>query len=210
MYAKQSEKENQQLNEPDLGGTYNASDYLSWKVDELMELIRGKIFKMSPSPQSNHQLLLSELYSQMVKSRTLKEGCRIWLAPLDVYLVHPGEDWLQAVNIVEPDLFIVCNPSKINKRGCVGAPDFVVEILSPITRKKDATLKKELYEEYGVREYWMISWQERMVHINLLNEKGKYETLSPKVEGEVISPRDFPQLNIDLEELFKELPEETI
>lgn len=208
MSYKLPEEENQKIHEPDLSGTYTATDYLSWKVDELMELIHGKIFKMSPGPQSNHQLLLSELYTQMVKSPPLKDGCRIWLAPLDVYLVHPGEDWMQAENIVEPDLFIVCDPSKINKRGCIGAPDFVVEILSPSTRKKDATLKKDLYEEYGVGEYWMISWQERMVHINILNKNGQYQAQSPAVEGQVISPRDFPHLKIDLEVLFKELPEE--
>lgn len=201
-------EEKQEVNEPDLSGTYTAQDYLSWKVDDLVELIRGKIFKMSPSPVDAHQIILADLFEQMVKSAQLKAGCRIWLAPFDVYLIHPGEDWKETKNIVEPDLFINCDPSKIQRRGCMGAPDFVVEILSASTRKKDLTYKYELYEEYGVREYWMISTEERMVIPNLLNTEGKYETQKPAVEGKIISLRDFPEIKVDLQELFKDLPEE--
>lgn len=200
-------EEKQEVNEPDLSGTYTAKDYLSWKVDDLMELIRGKIFKMT-SPVDSHQIVFSDLYAQMIRSAKLKEGCRIWQAPFDVYLIQPGEDWKQTKNIVEPDLFITCDPSKIQRRGCMGAPDFVVEILSPSTRKKDITHKFELYEEYGVREYWMVSTEERMIISNLLNAEGKYETQKPAVEGQVISPRDFPEIKVDLQELFKDLPEE--
>ncbi len=204
-YSHEDETESR-VEEPDLSGSYTARDYLSWPVDELMELIRGKIFKMIPAPAPAHQRIFSNLYLQMAAGQNQLKGCRIWQAPLDVYLVHPGEDWRDAVNIVEPDLFILCDPSKINERGCVGAPDLVVEILSPSTRKKDMTLKRELYQEYGVREYWMISVSERIVIRNLINDKGEYVTQTPAVEGEVIVPRDFPALKVDLEKLFADLP----
>ncbi|MDZ7847021.1 MAG: Uma2 family endonuclease [Owenweeksia sp.] len=153
-YPKQDDRTSE-VHEPDLSGTYTAKDYITWQVDELLELIRGKIFKMSPSPLVNHQRVHSRLHLQMAAKPRHKDKCEIFQAPLDVYLIHPGEDWQETQNIVEPDLFIVCDPSKINRRGCMGAPDFVVEILSPGTSKKDASLKMELYEEYGVREYWI-------------------------------------------------------
>lgn len=205
-YIQSEEKE--EVKEPDLSGTYTAKDYLTWKVDDLMELIRGKIFKVSPSPVDAHQIIFSDLYAQMIRSAKLKGGCRIWQAPFDVYLIHPGEDWQKTSNIVQTDLFINCDPSKIEKRGCMGAPDLVVEILSPGTRKKDLTHKYELYQEYGVREYWIISTEERMILPNLLNDQGKYLPQKPAVEGQILSPRDFPEIQVDLQELFKDLPEE--
>lgn len=202
------EKEGKPLvNEPDLSGTYTASDYLNWQMDELVELVRGKISKMSPSPVDAHQKVLGRLHGKLLNQLDPKNNCELWLSPFDVYLIHPGENWKEARNIVEPDLFINCDPAKVQRRGCMGAPDFVVEILSPSTRKKDMTQKFELYEEYGVREYWMISTEERMVITSLLNKNGKYETQKPAVEGEIIAPRDFPDMKVDLEVLFKGLPE---
>ena len=194
--------------EPDLTGTYTAADFINWKVDELMELIRGKVYRMTPSPSAWHQRIFSDLYTQMIKTAELRKECRVWQAPLDVYLVHPGQDFRETSNVVEPDLFIVCDPSKIHTRGCIGTPDFVVEILSPSTRKKDSSLKLELYEEYGVPEYWMISPMEKMILRYQLNEKGKYEHRPAITEEGVVSPRDFPSMKIDLEELFKDIPDE--
>lgn len=196
------------LREPDLNGTYTAGDYINWKVDELLELIRGKVFRMSPSPTSWHQVVFSELYFQLKTQFANKSSCTLWQAPLDVYLVHPGQDFRETENVVEPDIFIVCDSAKITRRGCIGVPDFIVEILSPDTRKKDASLKRELYEEYGVREYWMISVHERLVIVNLLDENGKYRTQAPVAEGQTLAPRDFPELEINLSEIFKDLPED--
>ena len=195
------------VNEPDLSGTYTAKDYITWNVDELMELIREKIFKMSPSPLVNHQRVHSRLYLQMAADQKLRGSCETFQTLLDVYLIHPGEDWKETENIVEPDLFILCDPSKIHSRGIIGAPDFLAEVLSPGTNKKDASLKMEPYEEYVVREYWMISPQDRLVIVNLLKEDGKYETQRPVVEGQVISPGDFPEIKVDLAELFEGLSE---
>ena len=210
MEYPDNESKTAEVNEPDAAysGSYTAADYITWKTDELMELIRGKVFKMSPSPLSGHQILFSDLHAQMIKTAKLKDGCRIWQAPFDVYLFHPGEDWKKTKNIVEPDIFINCDPSKIQRRGCMGPPDFVVEILSPGTRKKDATLKFDLYQEYGVREYWMISVSERMILVNLLNKEGNYEAQKPFIEGQTLSPRDFPEIQIDIKELFKDVIEE--
>lgn len=209
-YNERIEGYEPEIREPDMryDGRFTAADYLTWKTEELLELIRGKIYRMSPAPLTSHQIVFGNLHSQIIKNGDLKEGYRVWLAPVDVYFIHPGEDFRATQNVMQPDLFINCDPSKIHRRGCMGAPDFVVEILSPGTRKKDATLKHEIYEEYGVREYWMISLTERMILVNLLNEQGKFETQKPVVEGEIIAPRDFPNLTIDLEKLFQDLSEE--
>ncbi len=208
MGYTQEQDKNQQLNEPDLSGTYTARDYITWQVDGLLELIRGKIFRMSPSPTSWHQIVFSELHFQLKKNFQSTTGCTLWQAPLDVYLVRPGQDYRETRNVVEPDLFIVCNQQKITRRGCIGAPDFVVEILSPSTAKKDATLKLELYQEYGVREYWMVSVAERLIIANLLQDNGEYKIQKPFAEGDVIAPRDFPGLTIELSSLFASLPED--
>lgn len=150
------EKKPNQVQEPDLSGTYTAAEYLQWKLDEMVELIRGKVFKMTPAPSSNHQRIAVELI-RIFANHFHNKKCEVFEAPFDVYLVAVGQDYKTAENIVEPDLCVICEPGKIRKFGCVGAPDFVIEILSPSTSKKDLKDKFELYEEFGVREYcWYI------------------------------------------------------
>ena len=102
--------------EPDLSGTYTAKDYLTWQLDELVELIRGKIYKMSPSPTSNHQRISLRLGGAFLNFFENKK-CEVFVAPFDVYLVKPGQDYKEAKNIVEPDLCVICDTSKIKKFG---------------------------------------------------------------------------------------------
>ena len=197
-------KERSEVKEPDLAGTYTASDYLSWTFDGLMELIRGKIHKMSPAPASNHQRLVGRLHANLY-SRLTGKTCEVWLSPFDVYLVKPGEDYRETGNIVEPDLCVICDPGKVREFGCVGSPDFIIEILSPSTAKKDAGSKLRLYEEYGVKEYWMISYIEKLVFVNVLNAEGTYITEKPKTVEDTISPKAFPGIKVDLASLFADL-----
>ena len=128
-------------------------------------------------------------------------------APFDVYLVHPGVDKKEAVNIFEPDLCVVCDNSKIEKRGCVGAPDLAVEILSPSTARKDLKDKFELYEEFGVREYWVVSPENKSVIVNVL-ENGSYKTLRPATEGDTLHSIIFPGLKVNLTEVFEHVSED--
>ncbi len=189
------------VEEPDLSGTYTARDYLSWQMDELVELIRGKIYKMSPAPASNHQRISRELQFHFYKFFQNKK-CEFFDAPFDVYLIKHGENYKDAKNIVEPDLCVICDVTKIKKFGCVGAPDLIVEILSPSTSRKDQKEKFELYEEFGVREYWLVSPENRSVILNVL-EKNKYKTFRPVTSGEKMHSAIFPDLVIDLEDVFK-------
>lgn len=189
------------LEEPDMSGTYTAADYLRWNLDELVELIRGKIFKMSPAPTSNHQKVSGELSGLFYLTFRNKQ-CQFFAAPFDVYLVQPGQDYKQAENIIEPDLCVICDAEKIKKFGCVGAPDLVVEILSRSTTRRDQKDKFELYEEFGVREYWIVSPENRSVILNVL-ENGSYKTFRPATEGEILQSKIFPELRADLKEVFK-------
>ena len=197
----ENEKSPEILNEPDLSGTYTAADYLQWKLQEMVELIRGKIVKMSPAPSSNHQRVSLELI-RIFANHFHKRKCEVFEAPFDVYLVKAGEDYKKTNNIVEPDLCVVCDPEKIKSFGCVGAPDLVIEIISPSTSKKDQKDKYELYEEYGVKEYWLVFPETKSVMVFRL-EEGKYVTSRPLTESEKVKSYLFPELEVDLNEVFR-------
>lgn len=183
-----------------MAGSYTAADYLSWKFDGLVELIRGKIFKMSPAPGSNHQRVSSNLLRAFFRFFD-HQPCEVFHAPYDVYLIHPGEDFRKTSNIVQPDVCVICDKSKIRREGCTGSPDLIVEILSPSNTRKDVEYKFALYEEYGVREYWIIHPAEGTVIVNVL-QNGQYTTLRPLARGQVLQSALFPALRINLEDLF--------
>ncbi len=201
-YSQQDQEENPSIvHEPDMNGTYTAKDYLQWQFEGMVELIKGKIFKMSPAPTSWHQEI-STFFTVEIGNRVRRTNCKLFVAPFDVYLTNTPKDYKTTSNIVQPDLCVICDISKIKEFGCVGAPDFVIEILSTSTRKKDLTHKKDLYEEFGVQEYWIVSPQEELIIVNLLNENGKYETKQVLTVGSTVSPQLFPDLNIELEDVF--------
>ncbi|MEX0811723.1 MAG: Uma2 family endonuclease [Chitinophagales bacterium] len=189
------------VNEPDLSGPYTAADYLQWDLGYMVELIRGKVYKMKPNPSTDHQAVLGQLLLNLYDFAKINKY-EFFHGPLDIYLVKAGQDYKETQNIVEPDLTITCNPDKIKNFGCVGSPDLIIEILSPHTNIKDQKDKFELYEEYGVREYWIVSITARSVILNVL-ENGKYKTLRPRVESETLQSVIFPELKVELKEVFK-------
>ncbi len=203
MSYEPSDKEPLIFEEPDLSGEYSAQDYLRWRFEGYVELIKGKIFRMSPSPADPHQALSAEL-SYLFHGYLKGHPCTFRNAPYDVYLIKEGQDFKKTKNIVQPDIAIICDKQKITYRGCVGSPDFVLEILSPSTRKKDLTLKMDLYEEYGVKEYWAVSITERLFIVNRLDTNGKYTSQKTYTEGATIAPLDFTKLEVDIAKVFKE------
>lgn len=198
---KEYKDQTSEVNEPDLTGTYSATEYLSWKTDELMELIRGKIFKMTPTPVWRHQEILGEFY--LLFRKFVKKPCRVGLSPIDVFLFHPGEDWKMTKNIFQPDLCIICDPKKIQRRGCIGAPDLVVEVLSPGTAKKDLGLKRDIYQEYGVKELWIVHPNDETVVVHVL-ENAKYKILPIVAKGQFVQSPTFHDLQFDLDLVFPE------
>ena len=196
------ETKEQNVNEPDMAGYYDASDYLKWTFEGFVELIKGKIYKMS-SPASAHQIVSGKLFGEMY-THFKDQMCTVFSAPYDVYLIKDGQDYKQTRNIVQPDIAIICDKNKIKRLGCVGTPDLIIEILSPSTSRKDVDYKFSLYEEYGVKEYWIVHPTDGSVVVNFL-ENGIYKTIRPHVKGEILHSVIFPDLTVDLETVFVDL-----
>ncbi len=194
------------VEEPDMTGTYSYKDYLTWNWDEMVELIKGKIYKMSPAPSSRHQVISGELFRQ-ISNFLLKKKCKVFSAPFDVRLPSPTKSKAdkEIYTVVQPDLCVVCDPAKIDERGCIGAPDWIIEILSISTSAKDLNQKFDVYEEAGVKEYWVVHPQEQTIFVYLLDENGKYRGLrKPFVQKDMPSPTTLPGLIIDLSLVFPE------
>jgi Uma2 family endonuclease len=135
---------------------FTVRQWRSWPEDERWELIGGSAFNMSPAPRLPHQRLSGKLYGQMLNWFRGKP-CEPFYSPVDVYLPDsPDQDDDDIDTVVQPDLMVVCDPAKCRDEGIRGAPDFVIEILSPGTAWRDQTDKRRLYERAGVREYWII------------------------------------------------------
>lgn len=179
--------------------SYTYADYLKWRLRERVELIRGKIFKMAPAPSSIHQetvtVLLSSLH-QFLKTKS----CKVYAAPFDVRLPAHTDDEA-AHTVVQPDICVICDLSKIDERGCNGAPDLVVEIISPGSVAKDLHEKYELYQDSGVKEYWVAQPLDKLLTIYRLKAgryvPGKQLTIGDKALSEALSG-----FELDLNDLF--------
>ena len=187
----------------DLKGSYTYADYLLWQFKERVELIKGKIFKMSPAPGSFHQEISFEL-SGILYNFFKKKPCKVYVAPFDVRLINFKESNHdnQIITVVQPDLCVICDTSKIDERGCVGAPDLIIEILSPGNSKKEMDIKFDLYEENGVLEYWMVNPTEKTIAIFVLQE-GKYMGLKPVIEDSTLQSPTFQELKFKVKKIFE-------
>ncbi len=188
------------FNELDLNGSYTYADYLKWNFKERLELFRGKIFKMSPAPSRYHQDVSGNLYFSLAKVFK-KSTCKLYAAPFDVRLVKAKSQDEKVVTVVQPDMCIICDENKLDDRGCNGAPDLVIEILSPGNSKKEMGIKFDLYEENEVKEYWIVDPTEKTVFIYSL-QNNKYIGLKPFIEDDIIKSVLFPELDFKLAEIF--------
>lgn len=162
------------INQLDLSKKYSYADYLQWKFDEYVELIKGKVFKkMSPAPLNVHQRVVRDLGTEI--NNFLKgKSCEMFMAPFDVRFpkTDAGDDKIYTV--VQPDITVVCDTTKLDEKGCVGAPDMIVEVLSEGTAVRDWNFKYNLYEEAGVKEYWIIEPTQKSVTVFVLGKDNKY------------------------------------
>lgn len=186
------------INQLDLNKRYTYQDYLTWQLDEFVELIRGKIVRMSPAPNTGHQRISGNLFL-IIGSFLKHKNCQVFSAPFDVRLLI-GEN----ETVVQPDLCVICDPEKLDQRGCNGAPDWIIEILSKSTAQKDLTDKFELYEQAGVREYWVVHPSEGTLLIYQLDPAGCYQLLRsrPYTSGESVAAGVLPDLVVNLGEVF--------
>jgi Uma2 family endonuclease len=197
------------VEEPESPVGFTYADYLTWNFKERIELIRGKIFKMSPAPTSFHQRISVNIETEI--SIFLKgKKCKMFHAPIDVRL--KGKPFRkkklrddEITTVVQPDIIVVCDEEKLkDNRSVDGAPEFIIEILSPGNTKTETKYKFDLYEENGVEEYWMAYPEFKQIHVYLLNEKEEYSKPLIYEDNEHISSVVLNGLRIPTTEIFKQ------
>ena len=194
----------------DLTKRYTFADYLTWFDDKRRELWDGIIKMMSPAPSLNHQStsggLHGEIFIYLKKNRKNKKKCHLFHAPFDVRFPRNGEKNDKKIyTVVQPDIVIICDKNKLDKKGCIGAPDFIAEIISPSTAKIDMEDKYQLYEKEGVKEYWLVFPHEKVIQSFILKDK-KYEKNGTYEKGDKISVNIFNNdLKIDLNNIFEDI-----
>ena len=181
---------------------YTYADYLKFSFDEMVELIRGKIFKITTAPSASHQRVSRELLVQIADFLKGKK-CEVFTAPFDVVLPVEGKSFEASDRVVQPDICVICDASKIKEQGCFGAPDWIIEILSPHTAKKDLQDKFSLYEESGVREYWIVEPRNQTVEVFLLKE-GRYNRIQTYIGDDLVASNTLLGLQMKLDLLFEQ------
>ncbi|HHV75188.1 Uma2 family endonuclease [Thermoanaerobacterium butyriciformans] len=183
---------------PDKKEVYTYDDYLNWTDDQRIELIDGQIYLMAP-PSTMHQRILREIFT--VFSVYLKgKKCEAFCAPFGVKFTEKSEKDIKTV--VEPDIVVICDKSKLDNDGCKGAPDLIVEITSPSTVRRDRVEKFNLYEKYGVKEYWIVEPDLKIVNVFALQENNRYGRPEIYTEEDKIKVSIFDDLSIDLKDVF--------
>lgn len=200
---KQEEKpiEDLMLLEPD--AVYSYADYLRWTFEERVELIKGKLFKMSPAPGRRHQKVSFQM--TLALGNFLKgEKCQVYHAPFDVRLPGARGSEKEIYTVVQPDLCVICDETKLDEKGCLGAPDLIVEILSPQSAAKDLKDKFHLYEESGVKEYWVVYPEEEVLELFRLNANGLYERISAFTSDDIIDSAVLPGIKLAVKDIFQD------
>ena len=188
---------------PKLEEKYVYKDYLNWPDDERWELIKGIPYNMSPAPSRLHQEILVNLI-RIISNYLEKASCEIYPAPFDVRLQEYGENKETASNVVQPDISVICDISKLDDKGCIGAPDFIVEILSESTASKDMNEKLFLYEKHKVKEYWIVDLWDKTIKAYILENTGKYSLPILYRKTDTIKVHTLQNLNINLNSIFKD------
>lgn len=190
----------------DINKRYSYADYLTWFDNVRRELIDGFIKLMSPAPTRKHQLVSYKFVHHM-GNFLVKKPCQIYYSPSDVRFPKNKKDKndKEIFTVVQPDIFIVCDLSKLDDKGCLGAPDMIIEIISPKSSKRDIKDKFEIYEQNGVKEYWIVNPNEEYVSVFFLDENEKYKLVGMYAEDDKIPVNIFNgELEIDLLQIFEE------
>ncbi|HBV87624.1 MAG TPA: Uma2 family endonuclease [Desulfosporosinus sp.] len=181
---------------------YTYQDYLTWPSDERWELIDGIAYNMTPAPSSNHQRVIREL-STIFNIFLKGKSCEIFPAPFDVRLPKQGEDEQLAKTVVQPDLTLICNKQFVDRNGCTGCPDLVIEVTSPSTMQLDLKVKFRRYEIAGVKEYWIVHPEGRTIVVYILGSDDKYGRPNVYTTNDQLPVNVVPDLIIDLNDIFQ-------
>jgi Uma2 family endonuclease len=193
------------VEEPAADYNYSYADYVRWTIEERIELIKGKILPLS-APNTKHQSISRNLFIAICNYLKQK-NCKAFSAPFDVRLPKKNLDKSDVITtVVQPDICVVCDMDKLDDKGCIGAPDLVIEILSPGNSRKEVKLKYAIYEEAGVKEYWMVfpDTQTIITYIQNLNTL-QFESSGIYVDGDLLYSKAIAGLAIDVTEVFENL-----
>ncbi len=182
---------------------FTYKNYLTWPENERWELIDGIAYDMTPAPSKTHQgisIALSSMFYNYLKDK----NCKVFPAPFDVRFAEKNARDEDIDTVVQPDIVVVCDKSKLDDRGCIGAPDLVIEILSPATAAKDMKEKFALYEKHGVLEYWLVQPLDKTVMVFKSGEDKKYGKPDIYIAEDEIKVGIFDDLTIVLKAVFKE------
>jgi len=194
------------IDDLDFSKTYTYADYYSWRFEERVELIKGKIFKMSPAPSNTHQEIALNIAGEL-RNFLKNKFCKVYIAPFDVRLVREEKTDKKVKTVVQPDVCVICDLSKLtDERGCLGAPDIVVEILSPGNNAKEIKIKYDLYEEFGVKEYWVVYPGEQSLMRYVLNNDGEFMSEGRALTvGDKVTTPILPGFELTLDDVFRNL-----
>ena len=190
-----------QFSQLDLSKTYTYADYLTWKFDEFVELIKGKVVRPMAGAGRRHQTVSRRLEFQ-IESHLLHSQCEMFHAPFDVRLTRStGNGDAQFRSVVQPDVFVVCDQAKLDERGCLGAPDWIIEIVSPGNNAQDTRTKFSLYEENGVHEYWIVYPGQQTIEAYVL-ENERYELAAEYAQPGPRPVATLPGLLLEWSQVF--------
>jgi len=185
----------------DLSKTYTYADYLTWKFDEFVELIKGRVVRQMAGAGRRHQTVSRRL-AYRIEDFLLDKQCEMFNAPFDVRLTSStGNGDAQIRSVVQPDIFVVCDQAKLDERGCLGAPDWVIEIVSPGNTAHDTRTKFGLYEENGVREYWIVYPGQQTIEAYVL-ENERYELAAEYAQPGPMPVTTLPGLVLEWSQIF--------
>ena len=153
---------------------FTYKDYLSWPEEERYEIIEGEAYSMTPAPGREHQKICMELILQFGNFLRDKP-CELYTAPFDVRLKSGKEKEDNISTVVQPDISVICDKKKLDDKGCLGAPDLIIEIISPSTASRDFKEKLDLYDKHGVKEYWIVDPATKIVMVFKQDSKKNME-----------------------------------
>ncbi len=190
------------IDQLDVNKKYSYADYLTWKFDGYVELLRGKLSRMA-APTRVHQRLGLKIAS-LLEVYLNDKRCEVNIAPFDVRLLDRKKSTADkdVFSVVQPDVCVVCDLSKLDDKGCVGAPDLIIEILSKGTQKKDIVEKYELYEFNGVKEYWIIYPQDETIMVFDLDDEKGYQLRKVYTQDDILASKSVEGFSFELNNLF--------
>ena len=182
---------------------YTYGDYFGWNQEGRCELIDGRVYDMTPAPLRRHQQISMSLSGKIWSRLQGGSPCEVYAAPFDVRLPDTDEADEDIRTVVQPDISVICDPSKLDEKGCRGAPDWIIEIVSPSTASHDYIRKLALYEKHGVREYWIVHPVDRIAMAYRMSEEGRYgrpeiASVEDRLEAQAVGG-----LVIELREVFE-------